>query len=174
MTVLEHCSRFAQYREKVMELFASKGFFQVGIRELATYLGLALGSLYHHFRSKQHLLLELIEEFYEELLATVQRVEQTATAQRAPLKQPIHAHLTLHQEMLWRFRLAERDSGCLNEEQQQRVQQWRTQYECKLLLMLDLRSQLPEQGMLADGHAIAALLNSSPGWEDVSQEADSL
>ncbi len=164
MSMPERCSRFAEYRDKVLGLFASKGFGQVGMRELATCLGLTTGSLYHHFPNKQHLLLDLIEEFYEELLATVGRIEQAAPAKRDRLRQVIRAHLALHQEMPRHFRLVERDSGCLNEEQQQRGRQLRKQYERKLLLMLGVRHRLDEQGLLATGHAIAALLNSAPSW----------
>ncbi|SFX63258.1 MULTISPECIES: TetR/AcrR family transcriptional regulator [unclassified Pseudomonas] len=164
MPMPERCSRFAEYRDKVLELFACKGFGQVGMRELATCLGLAPGSLYHHYPSKQHLLLDLIEEFYEELLATLQRVERTAPAKRDRLDLVIRAHLNLHQEMPWHFRLAERDSGCLNEAQQERVRQLREQYESKLLLLLGVRLQLDEQGQMAAAHAIAALLNSAPSW----------
>jgi AcrR family transcriptional regulator len=160
----ERCSRFTEYRDKVLELFASKGFGQVGMRELATCLGLAPGSLYHHYPSKQHLLLDLIEEFYEELLATLGRIAQQAPAKRDKLPALIRAHVTLHQEMPWHFRLVERDSGCLNEEQQLRVRQLREQYEHKLLLMLGARSRFSEQGRLAAGHAIATLLNSAPCW----------
>lgn len=164
MPMPERCSRFAEYRDKVLELFASKGFGQVGMRELATCLGLAPGSLYHHYPSKQHLLLDLIEEFYEELLATLGRIEQKAPAKRDKLHALIRAHLNLHQEMPWHFRLAERDSGCLNEEQQDRVRQLREQYEQKLLVMLGARSRFSEQGRLAAGYAIGNLLNSAPGW----------
>ncbi|MDB6442501.1 TetR/AcrR family transcriptional regulator [Pseudomonas sp. 21TX0197] len=164
MPMPERCSRFAEYRDKVLELFACKGFGQVGMRELATCLGLAPGSLYHHYPSKQHLLLDLIEEFYEELLATLQRVERTAPAKRDRLDLVIRAHLNLHLEMPWHFRLAERDSGCLNEAQQERVRQLREQYESKLLLLLGVRLQLDEQGQMAAAHAIAALLNSAPSW----------
>ncbi|KZN20208.1 MULTISPECIES: TetR/AcrR family transcriptional regulator [Pseudomonas] len=164
MPMPERCSRFAEHREKVLELFASKGFGQVGMRELATSLGLAPGSLYHHYPSKQHMLLDLIEEFYEELLATLGRIEHAAPAKRDRLNQLIRAHLNLHQEMPWHFRLVERDSGCLNEEQQQRVRQLREQYERKLLLILRIRPRFSEQGVLAAGHAIAALLNSAPSW----------
>ncbi|MHC8380051.1 TetR/AcrR family transcriptional regulator [Pseudomonas sp. LB3P14] len=164
MPMPERCSRFAEYRDKVLELFASKGFGQVGMRELATCLGLAPGSLYHHYPSKQHLLLDLIEEFYEELLATLGRIEQKAPAKRDKLHALIRAHLNLHQEMPWHFRLAERDSGCLNEEQQERVRELREQYECKLLMVLGARSRFSEQGLLATGHAIANLLNSAPSW----------
>lgn len=164
MPMPERCSRFAEYRDKVLELFASKGFGQVGMRELATCLGLAPGSLYHHYPSKQHLLLDLIEEFYEELLATLGRIEQEAPAKRDRLHALIRAHLNLHQEMPWHFRLAERDSGCLNEEQQERVRQLREQYERRLLMMLGTRPHLSEQAQLAAGHAIANLLNSAPSW----------
>jgi AcrR family transcriptional regulator len=160
----ERCSRFAEYRDKVLELFASKGFGQVGMRELATCLGLAPGSLYHHYPSKQHLLLDLIEEFYDELLTVLGHIEQTAPAKRDRLNLLIREHLTLHQEMPWHFRLVERDSQCLTEEQQERVRQLREQYERKLLLVLGFQHQLSEPGRMAAGHAIAALLNSAPSW----------
>jgi len=160
----ERCSRFAEYRDKVLELFASKGFGQVGMRELATCLGLSPGSLYHHYPSKQHLLLDLIEEFYEELLATLERIRQKAPAKRDKLNSVIRAHLNLHRDMPWHFRLVERDSGCLNDEQQQRVQQLREQYERTLLKILGIKPRFSEQGVLAAGHAIASLLNSAPSW----------
>nr|BFE97996.1 hypothetical protein GCM10020185_85320 [Pseudomonas brassicacearum subsp. brassicacearum] len=64
MPMAERCSRFAESRDKALELFANKGFGQVGMRELASHLGLTPGSLYHHYPSKQHLLADLIEEFF--------------------------------------------------------------------------------------------------------------
>ena len=70
----EYRSRLCEHRNKALELLASKGFGQVGMRELASSLGLTPGSLYHHYPSKQHLLLDLIDEFYEELLTTLGRV----------------------------------------------------------------------------------------------------
>ncbi|AMZ71167.1 TetR family transcriptional regulator [Pseudomonas fluorescens] len=160
----ERCSRFAESRDKALELFASKGFGQVGMRELASHLGLTPGSLYHHYPSKQHLLADLIEEFFEELLATLGRIEQQPRDKRGNLQRLIRAHLKLHREMPWHFRLVERDSGCLNLEQQQRVQHLREQYERRLLLMLGTPRRLPSRAIAAAGHAIATLLNSAPSW----------
>ncbi|WP_260958694.1 TetR/AcrR family transcriptional regulator [Pseudomonas citri] len=164
MPMAERCSRFAESRDKALELFASKGFGQVGMRELAAYLGLTPGSLYHHYPSKQHLLADLIEEFFEELLATLGRVEQQPRDKRGNLQRLIRAHLELHREMPWHFRLVERDSGCLNVEQQRQVQHLREQYERQLLRMLGGSRRLPSQALAAVGHAIATLLNSSPSW----------
>ena len=160
----ERCSRFAESRDKALELFASKGFGQVGMRELASHLGLTPGSLYHHYPSKQHLLADLIEEFFEELLATLGRIEQQPRDKRGNLQRLIRAHLKLHRDMPWHFRLVERDSGCLNLEQQQRVQHLREQYERRLLLMLGAPRRLPSRAIAAAGHAIATLLNSAPSW----------
>ncbi|WP_335944111.1 TetR/AcrR family transcriptional regulator [Pseudomonas sp. G166] len=164
MPMAERCSRFAESRDKALELFASKGFGQVGMRELATHLGLTPGSLYHHYPSKQHLLADLIEEFFEELLATLGRIEQLPRDKRGNLQRLIRAHLKLHREMPWHFRLVERDSGCLNVDQQQRVEHLRQQYEQRLLLMLGAPRRLPSSVIAAAGHAIATLLNSAPSW----------
>lgn len=40
-------------RAQALELFVNKGFGQVSMRELARHVGLAPGSLYNHFPSKQ-------------------------------------------------------------------------------------------------------------------------
>lgn len=162
MPTTERCSRFADSRDKALELFASKGFGQVGMRELAAYLGLTPGSLYHHYPSKQHLLLDLIEEFYEELLATLARIERRRSLDR--LQPLIQAHLKLHQDMPWHFRLVERDSSCLNEEQQAQVRQLQLGYEQRLIRVLCPVSSLNEPALQAAGHAIASLLNNAPGW----------
>jgi len=160
----EYRSRLCEHRNKALELLASKGFGQVGMRELASSLGLPPGSLYHHYPSKQHLLLDLIEEFYEELLTTLGRVEQRPRSRQDNLQRLIHAHLRLHEEMPWHFRLVERDSGCLTQDQQLRVRQLREQYERRLLQMLGRPRRLSAQALQAAGHAIATLLNNAPSW----------
>ncbi|MNP02949.1 hypothetical protein D3C76_948160 [compost metagenome] len=58
----------------------------------------------------------------------------------------------------------ERDSGCLNDEQQARVRHLSEQYQRQLMVILGARSRFSESGLLAAGHAIAALLNSAPSW----------
>ncbi|RDS87384.1 TetR/AcrR family transcriptional regulator [Pseudomonas fluorescens] len=130
MPTIEHDERFANHRDKAVELFARKGFAQVGMRELATCLGLAPGSLYHHYPSKRHLLLDILEEFYEELMAALASVDSRGAVSIGDV---IRAHVKLHQELPRHFSIALRDSGCLSVEQQQRVEHLRAQYERQLL-----------------------------------------
>lgn len=59
-------------RDRLLEaasaLFASHGYQAIGLRDLASHLGLHAGSLYHHIESKQGLLFELIESSLTDLL----------------------------------------------------------------------------------------------------------
>lgn len=109
------------------------------------------------------MLLDLIEEFYEELLAALGRIDHKAGAKRDKLHNLIRAHLNLHQEMPWHFRLVDVTAATLNDEQQARVRQLREQYEGTL--RTDARQPLAPQrtGVWPPGHAIANLLNS-PCW----------
>ncbi|QBF26532.1 TetR/AcrR family transcriptional regulator [Pseudomonas tructae] len=167
------CANFEERRDKALELFAEKGFGQVSMRELAAHLGLTAGSLYHHFPSKQHLLFDLIEELYEELLATLKPQRRT---QQQSLGEVIKAHWLLHTERPLQFRLAERDLCCLSGEQQAHISQLRQQYETALLRLLAPRASLGSKALHASAHVTAKLLNSLPGWLQASQlqEAEGL
>ena len=160
------CANFEERRDKALALFAEKGFGQVSMRELASHLGLTAGSLYHHFPSKQDLLYDLIEELYEELLATL---NQGRRAHQQTLTEVIAAHWALHAERPLQFRLAERDQCCLSPDQQARIGQLRQQYEAALLRMIVPKATLRGQALVATAHVIANLLNSVPSWLQASQ-----
>ncbi|MBV6288232.1 TetR/AcrR family transcriptional regulator [Pseudomonas aegrilactucae] len=161
------CANFEERRDKALELFAVKGFGQVSMRELASHLGLTAGSLYHHFPSKQHLLFDLIEELFEELLASLPPPARTS-AQANTLSRVIQAHWALHAERPLQFRLAERDLCCLSEAQQAHIADLRQHYETRLLQLIAPQAALPSASREAAAHVIATLLNSLPGWLQAS------
>lgn len=160
-TCADRCADYEDRRGKALELFAAKGFGQVSMRELAAHVGLTAGSLYHHFPSKQHLLFDLIEELYEELIATLQPVGRSKTVS---LTGVIQAHWALHGERPLQFRLAERDLCCLSDEHQQRIARLRHQYEARLVQVISPSSGLSGPTLEAAAHVVATLLNSLPGW----------
>lgn len=162
-TCAERCADYEDRRDKALELFAVKGFGQVSMRELAAHVGLTAGSLYHHFPSKQHLLFDLIEELFEELLATLQPVGR-GKHHPVCLSGVIRAHWALHAERPLHFRLAERDLCCLSDEQQTHIAHLRRQYESRLLQAIAPYTSLPSPALEAAGHVIASMLNSLPGW----------
>ncbi|MHA6195642.1 TetR/AcrR family transcriptional regulator [Pseudomonas wadenswilerensis] len=162
-TCAERCADYEDRRDKALELFALKGFGQVSMRELAAHVGLTAGSLYHHFPSKQHLLFDLIEELYEELLATVQPVAR-GKAGSMRLAAVIRAHWELHAERPLQFRLAERDLCCLSDEQQAQIAGMRREYERRLLELIAPVTRLSGDTLEAAAQVVASMLNSLPGW----------
>jgi AcrR family transcriptional regulator len=170
------CANFEERRDRAMALFAEKGFGQVSMRELAAHVGLTAGSLYHHFPSKQDLLYDLIEEFYEELQATLDQGRRALARGTPVLPCLIAAHWQLHAERPLQFRLAERDFCCLSAAQQARLGALRERYQAGLLRLVAPQSRLTGEALAATGHVLATLLNQLPGMlrERALSEAEGL
>lgn len=57
-----------------LQLFASKGYANSSLDELAANVGFTKGGVYYYFRSKEQLLLELLEDIETRSIATTERV----------------------------------------------------------------------------------------------------
>jgi AcrR family transcriptional regulator len=53
------------------ELFASRGYTKTSMRDVAAASGILAGSLYHHFASKEAIAVELVEDYYADMVAVV-------------------------------------------------------------------------------------------------------
>ena len=160
-------SRLEQIRGKALELFAERGFAEVGMRELALHLGIGAGSVYHHFQSKEQLLFELIEELYEDLLDAVLLTDHGAAHGR--LQALLRAHIALHERRGLHFLMAEREYRCLSPQHQSQIQQLRRRYEEKLLArLLEAGATGPLPVLKATVQAVVAWLNNLPAWLDQS------
>ena len=56
---------------KCFDLFASKGYASITMREIAQKLGVSTGTLYHYFPSKEALFEQLVEELYQQDMVRV-------------------------------------------------------------------------------------------------------
>ncbi|WP_375740675.1 TetR/AcrR family transcriptional regulator [Pseudomonas boanensis] len=130
-------ARYQETRTKALELFARCGFSRVSMRDLADFLGIRAGSIYHHIESKEALLFELIEELYENLLQGALLLARRESSPAARLPRLVEAHLQLHESMGAYFRLAEYDLHCLGSEHQARIQSLRQRYETVLEVTLE-------------------------------------
>ncbi|ALI10876.1 MULTISPECIES: TetR/AcrR family transcriptional regulator [Pseudomonas] len=164
MSTTETCGGYDTIRERALELFVSKGFGQVSMRELARHVGIAPGSLYNHFPSKQALLFDLIEEFYEELHLLVQQPVRQRTAGPRPLSNLIAAHLRLHRERPLHFRLALQGFAYLDTAQKQHIILKRGRYEHAFLRAVFSDTFSAHETVTAAGPIITRLLNCLPDW----------
>jgi AcrR family transcriptional regulator len=158
-------SRYLETRQKALELFAKCGFSRVSMRDLATYLGIAAGSIYNHIESKEALLFELIEELYEQLLHGASLVTRRKSAPDVRLHGLLEAHLLLHERMGAHFRLAEYDLHCLSSEQHASIVSLRRRYEEHLVETIEQLTGKPASATRrAALSGIVSLLNQLPAW----------
>ena len=59
----EKCSTKEKILECAVELFASKGYTETTIREIATAVGIKDASMYNHFPSKEAILKQILDEY---------------------------------------------------------------------------------------------------------------
>ncbi|NMY65582.1 TetR/AcrR family transcriptional regulator [Pseudomonas sp. WS 5018] len=128
-------SRFARNRPRALELFATRGFAQVSLRELARHLELTAGSLYNHCASKEELLLEFIEEHYMALLSLFDRRHRRECA-RDTLQVVVEELVSLQRTHPLHFQLATRDAGFLAAEQRAYIERLREQLRQELESLL--------------------------------------
>lgn len=162
--VEEAGSRLEQIRTKALELYAEKGFAQVGMRELALHLGIGAGSIYNHFGSKEQLLFEVIEDLYEDLLESAVRTE---TAADDRLQAVLHAHIDMYEQRPLGFLLGEQEFRCLSPSHQEHIRQMRTRYEEILLRrLIDAGACAALPVLRATVRGVVAWLNNLSTWVD--------
>jgi AcrR family transcriptional regulator len=88
--------------EVAMELFAEKGFAATSTRELSERLGFTKAALYYHFRTKDDLLLALVEPVLNdlELLATAPQESRADTATRRNLLAGYVELVAAHEQLI--------------------------------------------------------------------------
>lgn len=114
--------------EAAAELFAEHGYQAIGLRDLASHLGLQPGSLYHHIDNKQALLFELIESGLTDL---VQHTSQRLKGARSPGKRLelfVRGFMEFHATQAHAMSLISREFANLDQEQRRRVVGLKEQY----------------------------------------------
>jgi len=91
-SVTEHTTRERILRAAA-SLFRQQGYNGTSMQDLAKAVGLTKSSLYHHFPSKDALLLEILEATVDRTYPTVQHVAEADSAAAERLRTAIHMHV---------------------------------------------------------------------------------
>src|ERR1044071_6606272 len=83
-------------RLAAIDLFAERGFHGTGIRDIATAAGATLSSLYHHFGSKDDLLVDIMFASTEPLRLAAERARAELPAPSECLAMLIEQHVWAH------------------------------------------------------------------------------
>lgn len=157
--------------KKSADLFAERGFAQVGMRELARHLGISSGSIYHHIESKQALLGELIEDLYQTLLAGNPQASRLRKTAQEELRDIIDWHLLVHAMKTKQFLLAERDVHYLDEQYRAPIESLRREYQKRLASRIAAARGCPPSPLIQKLCAsLVSVLNNLPAWLPADME----
>ena len=155
--------------EAAVELFATHGFHAIGLRDLASYVGLQAGSLYHHIENKQCLLFELIESALSDLLAiTKLRMEKAETpSERVCCFVQAFVSFTLNEKH--RLVLITRELVNLTEEHKYHAEQLKNNYR---ILLYEIIADAygvdhePDESIYLITNAVIGMLYGQLQWND--------
>ena len=134
--------------DAAVELFATRGFQAVGLRDLASYLGLHAGSLYHHIDNKQALLFELMESGLLDLLQETKRRMKFVRSPCDRLSLFIQTFVRFKFNEKYKLALITSEFSNLNKEQQTRIIQLKNRYSS--LLSTIIANECNEKKKLGD------------------------
>ncbi len=83
----EHILRVAAH------LFRTRGYRGTSMRDLAEAVGFTKSSLYHHFRSKQDLLLEILQHTVDRAIRRLERIARSSLSPSERLRLAVENHI---------------------------------------------------------------------------------
>jgi AcrR family transcriptional regulator len=143
-------TRLANRREIIIKaagrLFREKGYEGTSVRDLANAVGLQSGSLFFHFKSKEEILLSLLEEGLRRAVIILDRHLAAAVTPREKLSAILHGHLeAILQEERDAFYVVLRDWRTLSPQSRRKVIALRDEYEDRIARALN---ELGQTGLI--------------------------
>jgi TetR/AcrR family transcriptional regulator, cholesterol catabolism regulator len=84
--------RKVQFIETAMKLFAEKGYYSTSIQDIVDAWGISKGAFYHHFSSKEDLMLAVIRHHFEKMMASITAISEDSGSEKERFIQQIAAH----------------------------------------------------------------------------------
>jgi len=99
MTILKQSNRRKEIVTIAARLFKENSFDRTTVRTLAAATGLKSGSLFHHFKDKEEILVAVIESGLKKSIETIEKTTQDIADADQQLFAAIYGHLTtLHNQ----------------------------------------------------------------------------
>jgi len=93
--------------QKAVELFNENGTASVSMNALAESLGISAGNLQYHYRSKEDVIREILEEMYKQFDVIYQPIEGTFTLET------LRQIMRLNFNLVWKYRFFYRELAAL-------------------------------------------------------------
>jgi AcrR family transcriptional regulator len=118
-----------QIYQAAIELFGGRGYPSTSMRDISEAVGILPGSLYTHIRSKEALLLEIVEEGNDKYLATLTPIAKSAEPADVRLREAIKAYVRVATENIGLTLVATHQWKYLDESNRAKIVRKRSQFE---------------------------------------------
>lgn len=160
---IKKAERRAELLAAAATLFADRGFAGVRLEDLGAAVGISGPAVYRHFPGKEAVLVELLVDISQYLLAGGQRV---AAADKPPtdiLNDLVDFHLDFALESPALIEIQDRDLQSLPDSAHRKVRRMQRQYvEIWVSVLRRVDPSLEESDARTTAHAAFGLMNSTP------------
>ncbi len=111
------------------ELIAAHGYEGVNLRQIASQVGIQVGSLYNHIKSKQDLLYNILHNVLTELLGAIDRDVKTVAPPDRRLEAFVKLHITYHTSRIPAVLIATTELRSLTPENYKKIVRLRVEYD---------------------------------------------
>lgn len=164
---IQRTPRLDDRRERLIAaaavLFHTHGYERCSVRQLAEAVGIRSGSVFHHFDSKEAILLAVMETTIETMIQRLQAAAAAESEPRRRLRALVHAELELlHGDTRPGVAVTFFQWHCLEPGNQANVLKLRDAYEA---IWLDVLAEARQIGLIGtDPFITRRLLTGSNGW----------
>ena len=93
LRILRSDNRLPLILDQAARLFREKGYEKTTVRDIAAAVGMQAGSWFYHFKTKQEILLAIMEQGMQQSLAEIQQIASQDLPPRALFQELVLAHL---------------------------------------------------------------------------------
>lgn len=159
----EKAHRREKYLAAAGHLFAERGYRAVSIEDLGAAVGVSGPALYRHFASKEAMLVELLMDSSERLMAGFEATVAQGADDLATLKNLIEFHVDFAMSERDVIRIQDRELAQLPAEANHRVREIQRRYlQGWQQIVARLRPELSPADLEIKMHAAFGVLNSTP------------
>ena len=157
----------ASILDAAVQLFAEYGYHASPLRDIASIAGIQAASIYHHYPSKQALLVEIMETYMQLLNNSTERIIHEYTDPLQQLHEVIANHIRMHTTYKAEFFILDTEIRSLEGESRPFILSLRHKYEA---LLQDILHTGMEQGLFhpcdvkVTSYAVIAMCTQVASW----------
>jgi len=166
MTILKQSNRRKEIISIAARLFKENSFDRTTVRMLASATGLKSGSLFHHFKDKQEMLVAVIESGLKKSIETIEEIAQEGNQVNTieeKLFAAIHGHLiTLHGHERDAHIVSIADWRALSDDSKEHLIDLRDQYEAYWQIIIT--EAIDKKILIGDPNLVRLFILGSLNW----------